>query len=179
MGIFSRLKFHPAEMSPAWSATVPGPESHIRAMWPGDLEQVLIIERLSFPDEYAWQSADFNRCFAMESRNLGYVVELAGRLVAYAVVYACAPHALLLDNLAVLPAFRRMGLAKRVLAEIEKPNSFSRPMRMRAVVRECNLPAQLTLRAAGWRAVGMSRQPWPDCDEDGIRFFKRLISHKH
>ena len=148
------------------------PDAHLRAMWPADLEQVLLIERACFPRTYAWESDDFCRCFALESRNLGWVVEMAGRLVAYAVLWVLNPHILVLDNLAVLPSFRRMGIASLLLLQIEESRAACRPLRLRALVRERNLPAQLCLRAAGWRAVGLLKRPWEGIDEDGIKFRK-------
>jgi ribosomal-protein-alanine N-acetyltransferase len=144
-------------------------------MWPADLVQVLVIEKICFgPD--AWEAVDFRRCFVAQSPRLAHVAECAGRIVAYSACRMIDFRTVMVENLGVLPPFRRSGIAGQLLARIEAQLCGYTPERMRAVVRESNLPAQLLFRSAGWRAVGMLRRPWPDCDDDGIKFFKRVLS---
>ena len=81
-------------------------------------------------------------------------------------------HTIMLDNLAVLPEFRRLRVASRLLGEMEDRPMVRPPKRFRAVVRESNLIAQLFFKFAGWRACGMLRRPWDGIGEDGIKFRK-------
>jgi ribosomal protein S18 acetylase RimI-like enzyme len=163
-------------MARQWQELVP--TSHIRAMWPADLEQVLLVERVSFPRQYWWQAEDFRRCFCPQTRNVAQVVEMAGRMVAFCVTYAQDHRTLMIDSVAVLPAFRRMGLARCLLGRVEQKSFWCVPERLRALVTERNLEAQLFLRACGWRAVGMQTRPWKDSEDDAIKFFKRIIKDK-
>ena len=153
------------------------PDIDLRAMWPGDEEAVMQIEAASFPVADQWTVEDFYGIFDPASPALGHIAQAAGRIVGFCVSRILDEHTLMIDNLAVHPVFRRLKVASRLLADLAGRQMIAWPKRFRAVVRETNLDAQLFFRATGWRAIGMLRRPWDGIEEDGIRFFKRVISH--
>jgi len=167
MGIFSHAKSSPRQ----WTAALP-----IRALWPDDMGQVMRIERDSFP--CPWSYHDFDPCFAIGSGRLIHGAELNGCLAGYCVSKCDPQHVLWILNLAVLPGLRRQGVARALLEYVAYLPHF-KPQRLRAIVGETNLDAQLFFRAAGWRAVGMERRPFEVSDEEGIRFVKRVITRKN
>jgi ribosomal protein S18 acetylase RimI-like enzyme len=75
-----------------------------------------------------------------------------GRIVGY-LVFRSGPDGVTLLNLAVAPYWRRQGIARAMLAKLgEKPAPV-----LRATVPESNLPFQLLLRGAGYKAVRVCR----------------------
>jgi ribosomal protein S18 acetylase RimI-like enzyme len=176
-GLLSRL-FCPRETA----STPPELEIGLRAMWPGDLDEVLGIERASFPRSWRWHKRDFRGVFDPDCPAQGHVALAAGGqeaftiVVGFAVSWPNGRHDLVIESLAVRPCFRRRKVASRLVeyvaercleAQLLRP-----PRRFRALVRERNLAAQLFLKSSGWRAAGMIARPWLGCAEDGIKFRK-------
>ena len=152
---------------------IPGaPALDIRAMWPGDEQETMRIETASFPLRDQWAIEDFYQVFDPQSPANGHVAIAAGRIVAFCVTRILDEHTIMLDNLAVLPEFRRLRVASRLLGDLEDRPMVRPPKRFRAVVRESNLAAQMFFKFAGWRAVGLLKRPWEGIDEDGIKFRK-------
>ncbi len=148
----------------------------IRAMWPGDEQETLRIEMASFPLCDQWAIDDFYQVFDPQSPANGHVASIreyagapAGRIVGFCVTRIIDEHTIMLDNLAVLPEFRRLRVASRLLGDLEDRPMVRAPKHFRAVVRESNLVAQMFFRFAGWR---MLRRPWQGVAEDGIKFRK-------
>lgn len=144
--------------------------AQVRPMCPGDMPLVLRIERGSFPADSQWGVPDFAPCFALGLSQWAYIAEYRGQLAGYVVAHGLGPAALLVDNLAVAAEFRRLGIGRLLVEEAAARLLKQPPRRLRTVVRESNLDAQLFLRATGWRAVGVARRPWDETAEDGIKF---------
>ena len=144
----------------------------IRAMWPGDEEEVRRIEAASFPLADQWTVEDFYQVFDPAAPTNGHVALAAGRIVGFCVTRIANIGTLVLENLTVLPELRRLRVASRLLGNIEDRKMVRPPQRFRTVVRESNLAAQLFFRFAGWRATGMLTRPWKGIAEDGIKFRK-------
>ena len=145
-------------------------------MWPTDLAQVLFIEEKCFGAE-AWEKEDFTICFPTRTNYFGYVAEMAGLPVGFAVARTMINKDVVkIENIGVLPPFRLFGVGRLLVERVAE--SATRPKRMRALVRESNLGAQLFFSAIGWRATGMDRRPWSGIEEDGIQFFKRVVRER-
>lgn len=141
-------------------------EVFVRVLQPGDLADVLGIERVSF--EVPWTDDEFRRCLS-QSQTAGLVAEADGRPVGF-VIFELAPKQLELLNLAVLPDVRRQGVARALIGHLIERLPAQHCERMHLVIRETNLAAQLFFRAAGFRAVGLLRDYYDDVAEDGIAF---------
>ena len=148
------------------------PDTQIRSMWPTDLRQVLLIAEKCFGAE-AWGKEDFTICFPTRTNYFGYVAEMAGRLVGFAVSRIINKYTVKIENIGVLPDFRLFGVGRLLVERVERSNT--QPKRLRTLVRESNLGAQLFFQAIGWRATGMDPRPWSGIEEDGILFFKRVL----
>ena len=121
----------------------------IRLMFHRDLRDVLAIERRK--PGLGWKRADFRPVFHAHDTD-GWVAEMEGRIVGH-LVFRCGPDGVTLLNLAVAPYWRRQGIARAMLAKLgEKPAPL-----IRATVPESNLPVQLLLRDAGYKAVRVCR----------------------
>jgi len=146
--------------------------AQVRPMCADDVPYVLAVERASFPSANAWGRRDFMRCFVLGDPHFGWIAEAAGQLIAFAVTEN--NRSIWIRNLAVLPEFRRRGVGRLMLESIKRAALKFEHGTLRAIVRERNLSAQLFFSACGWRAVGISPRPYDDCDEDGIRFLRRI-----
>lgn len=141
------------------------PRVNVRWMIQGDLPQVLAIETASF--DHPWCETDFRRALAKRNQ-IGMVAEFNDCLLGY-VVYAVQKRMLRLDNFAVSPQYRRIGVGGRLLQEL-KDKLPSRRYLIVAYVRETNVPMQQFLRAHGFRAEHIHREWFEDTGEDAYEF---------
>ena len=144
----------------------------LRAMYPGDVDYCLEVERACFGAE-AWDGKDF-ACvfdFDLEDRGLTYgmIAEAAGRLVGFGVAHRVG-RSVTIMNLGVLPAFRRKGIGRILLESLCQPTMRCEPRTLHALVHETNMDAQRFFHALGWRATQVVRRPWKHLEEDGYRF---------
>ena len=175
MGLLSRLVTRvlgPPNDARAWHA----PPARLRAMWPQDVEYVLPIDRTCFHC-FAWTREDFAKVFAIDRQEYGIIAEAAGRCVGFGVATR-RPHAVVLLNLAILPAFRRLGIGRMIVDELCRPARKCHPDRLFAMVRESNLPAQMFFKSMGWKASFIRQRPWLECEEDGYCFRKKVGSEE-
>jgi ribosomal protein S18 acetylase RimI-like enzyme len=127
---------------------------HIRKMTTMDLPAVEALD----PHDPAtrWEAADYQAVLDCAGGAV-WVAESQGRLVACLAFLVVARHPqpshIDLLNVAVDPALRRRGLATALLQRLAQ----EWPSRLQATVPESNLPAQLLLRAGGYRAVRVLR----------------------
>ncbi len=119
----------------------------VQLMFQRALPAVLEVER-SRPGR-RWAREDFLPAFDDPIAE-GWVAEVDGRVVGH-LVFRREGEGLALLNLAVAPHWRRQGVARAMLGMLEE----KRPARIRATVPESKLAAQLLLRKAGFRAVGV------------------------
>jgi ribosomal-protein-alanine N-acetyltransferase len=135
----------------------------VRLMFHRDLRHVLAIEqRKSGP---CWSRLDFSPVFHC-GQTTGWVAEVDDAVVGH-LVFRSGPHGFTLLNLAVAPYWRRQGVARAMLKKLDE----KRPPCIEAAVPESNLPAQLLLRSAGYRAVQVLREHFGE--EDGYLMERR------
>lgn len=135
---------------------------HTRWLCRSDLPEVLAIERASF--DCPWTEAGFLGVLGCRSC-IGIVAERGGRVVGYA-VYRLYRRRFEILNLAVAPDVRRRGVGSALLLSLAAKLYGTPRQALGLNVGERNLPAQLFLRAVGFRAAGVLRRP----REDRLRF---------
>lgn len=123
---------------------------HCRWMIRRDMPEVLEIEGESAWT--LWSEEDFLR--ALRQRNcIGMVAEDKDNRIVGFMVYELRKHHLTLLNLAVAADFRRRGVGRQMVQKLASKLSCQRRSRLRIVVNEGNLGAQLFLRACGFAAT--------------------------
>jgi ribosomal-protein-alanine N-acetyltransferase len=114
-------------------------EPNLRSMRDGDLDQVLRMERLSFPSP--WSRAIFLHELHHNPMAESWVLDREGRLLGYASVWFRRDE-LKINNLVVDPACRRKGLAERMLRALLEEGGRRGCSRATLEVRLSNLPAR-------------------------------------
>lgn len=129
---------------------------HIRWMIRRDLEQVVAIENLSFPDP--WTADDFMKVLLQRNR-IGMVAEVAdsiyGRRDAIAgyMLYELNDNCLRLINLAVHPDFRRRCVGTAMVRKLVSKLSPQRRSKLIVEAADYNLLSHVFLRACGFVAT--------------------------
>jgi len=141
------------------------PSSSISPMRPGDLDEVVTIERASFG--MPWSRGAF--LYEIEQNRVArcWVLREDDRIAAYLCLWEIADE-LHVTNIAVHPALRRRGLARRLLGAILEDG---RSRRLRAVtleVRPTNDEARTLYESFGFRVVGRRRGYYYDTGEDAL-----------
>ena len=135
---------------------------HIRWMIRRDMPEVLRIEHASH--DYPWCEEDFLRC--LRQRNcIGMVAELGEKVVGF-MIYELHKTKLHILNFSVHTEHRRAGIGSQMAEKLVSKLSSHRRTRIVTEVRESSLDAQLFFRTAGFRAIGVSREFFPDTGED-------------
>jgi len=134
-------------------------------MRPGDLDEVVTIERASFG--MPWSRGAF--LYEIEQNRVArcWVLREDDRIAAYLCLWEIADE-LHVTNIAVHPALRRRGLARRLLGAILEDG---RSRRLRAVtleVRPTNDEARTLYESFGFRVVGRRRGYYYDTGEDAL-----------
>jgi [ribosomal protein S18]-alanine N-acetyltransferase len=141
------------------------PPSSISPMRPDDLDEVVTIERASFG--MPWSRGAF--LYEIEQNRVArcWVLREDDRVAAYLCLWEIADE-LHVTNIAVHPALRRRGLARRLLGAILEDG---RSRRLRAVtleVRPTNDEARTLYESFGFRVVGRRRGYYYDTGEDAL-----------
>jgi len=144
---------------------MPSPEDgglEIRPMRPGDLADVMRIERTSFT--MPWRESTFRALMRRPTASLS-VAERGGAVVGFSVVWFAADEAELGD-LAVDPDWRRRGVAAALLARVVQECSARRTRALYLEVRESNAAARALYERAGFELVGRRRAYYTAPRED-------------
>jgi ribosomal protein S18 acetylase RimI-like enzyme len=161
------------------TATLPPPNLTLRRIFMRDLPSIIEIEQ---QPTMRWPLRDL-RAVLQSSNAAGWVAEINGRVVAFLIYVvglqpaqnsddpatgctnridsASRPHTgqplhITLLNMAVAPVWQRTGLGRALLAKLNQALQHPRD-RIQTTVPESNLAAQLTLRAAGYKAIRVLR----------------------
>lgn len=128
-----------------------------------DYEEVLAIEQASFASP--WTMTDV-LTFMSQRNNIGMVAEFQEKIVGY-FLYELHKEALRVVDFAVAPAFRREGVGRQMVARLLRKLSQQRRTEVVLEVSERNLAAQVFFRKMGFLAVGVLKNFYKDCDDDG------------
>jgi len=135
-----------------------------RRMREEDLEDILAIERASFPSPWTRRAFIEILCSA-STRN--FVLERGGRCVGYLVAYVVSPEAHI-ANIAIDPRFRRRGLGAFLLScSIEEMKKES-VREFYLEVREGNLEARNLYSRLGFTVLGRRKRYYRDTGEDAL-----------
>ena len=143
---------------------VPRCEESIRPMMPTDLDQVMAIERSSFP--FPWSTGFFLEELRVEcARSL--VMEIKGRIVGY-VLFWLLPDEIDVHNVAVHTEFRRRGIGRVLLGHVVEQGRRRKLPRVTLEVRDSNLPAQKLYESMGFMRTGIRKGYYGDNGEDAL-----------
>ncbi|MBC7335045.1 MAG: ribosomal protein S18-alanine N-acetyltransferase [Clostridia bacterium] len=135
------------------------------------LDQVLQIERVSFPTPWSRQaflSELYHNDFAHY-----YVCLLDGRVVGYAGMWVILDEAHV-TNVAVHPQYRGQQIGQRLLAYLLGEAAGRGAARITLEVRPSNQPAQHLYQKLGFKPVGVRKGYYTDTHEDAIIMWRRL-----
>lgn len=142
----------------------------MEAMKPGDLDEVLAIERQSFPS--AWSRESYLR--ELRNRNSYYfVARLEGHVIGYAGMWVIGTEAHI-STLAVHPDWRRHGLGERVLWHLLAVARERGVNKVTLEVREANLAARQLYRKCGFEEQRLLPGYYGDTGEDGVAMERRV-----
>jgi ribosomal-protein-alanine N-acetyltransferase len=147
-------------------------EVELVRMTPADLDEVMVIERHSFPS--AWSRGSYER----ELRNANscyFTAKHDGAVVGYIGMWIIADDAHI-TTLAVHPRRRRAGLATRLIQHLMDFARNLGAVRITLEVREGNRAAQALYHKFGFEDRGRLRRYYGDTGEDGLVMWKRLSS---
>lgn len=141
-------------------------KAHVRWMIRRDLDEVLHIERNSFPNP--WTNEDFVHHLRQRDE-IGMVAEYEDAVIGF-MVYQLGKTKLHVFDFAVDPIYRRHGIGSQLIDTLIRKLSRQRRQRVTFDVRDSNLPMQLFLRSQGFKAVNVIRGQFEDSDDDAYRF---------
>lgn len=148
-----------------------GEEYTIRKMMFHDIEQVLEVERISFPNPWAknaFEAELHDNLFAH------YFVAVQGEtVVGYAGMWMVLDEAHV-TNIAVHPAFRGLNYGKRLTQELIIQAFKLGANRITLEVRVSNLVARNLYKGLGFREVGVRKGYYSDNNEDAIIMWKNI-----
>jgi len=142
-------------------------------MRPGDLEEVLAIERASFT--MPWSRGAF--LYEIEQNRVArcHVVPESGVIVGYLCVWEIADE-VHVTNIAIHPAHRRRGIARELMAALIA-DARARDLRMIVLeVRPSNQQAIALYESFNFRVTGLRRGYYYDTGEDALVMETRLAA---
>ena len=145
-----------------------------------------MIEIVPFAPEYADSAAELERaCFSspwsreqiLDSAALSYAVYFAaavdGVFAGYAGMYTVSGEGDI-NNIAVLPQYRRLGVASALIRALEDAGRKAGLGKLRLEVRASNLPAVALYEKNGFYRVGNRRGYYTAPKEDAVLLDKDL-----
>ncbi|NLU49613.1 MAG: ribosomal protein S18-alanine N-acetyltransferase [Syntrophomonadaceae bacterium] len=144
---------------------------NFRPMQMTDLEQVMAIEKVSFPTPWsreAYEAELFNQlaCYIVSEHD-GVVTGYAGAW--------CILDEAHITNVAVHPEWRGQVLGEELLRTLEQMVFLRGARRITLEVRPSNTPALRLYRRLGFLPVGLRKQYYADSNEDAIVMAKPIF----
>ena len=136
----------------------------LRPMRPADVPQVHRIERQSY--SVPWSELTFRGLLQRRDAEL-LVAEVAGQLAAYAVFWQVLDQGEL-GNVAVHPAWRRRGLARRLIGQVMERAAARGVRELFLEVRPSNTGARQLYESFGFARVGQRRNYYQEPVEDAV-----------
>lgn len=140
-----------------------------------DLTRILEIERVCFPQP--WSEDSFRDVVAGRSFASIAARTAAGELAGY-IVFSEAADELHILNVAVDPAFRRHGIASKMLTHLHAYAAGRGRTHAYLEVRESNRPAQDLYAKFGYKLLTVRKQYYPDDREHAIVMVAELKPRK-
>ena len=143
-----------------------------RPMSTADLDEVMLIERSSFP--VPW-SAGFFRQELQVACARSILAEANGKIIGY-VLFWLLPGAIDIHNIAVHADYRRRGVARALLGRVINQAQGQEAVRVLLEVRKSNVPAQKLYHGFGFVTTGIRKGYYSDNGEDALAMTLELSS---
>jgi ribosomal-protein-alanine N-acetyltransferase len=133
-------------------------------MTPGDLDEVMAIERAAF--RYPWSSRFFLEELQVPCAR-SFLAEINGKIVGY-VLFWLLPEEVDIHNIAVHSDFRRHGIGQALLHRVLEQARDRNSSRVTLEVRVSNTVAQRLYQSVGFDARGVRKGYYSDDGEDAL-----------
>ena len=143
----------------------------IRAAGPDDLDGILAVETACFREP--WSAQNLAAELDGDPRRMPLVAVLGAEIVGFGLFWVIADE-IHLVNLAVLPAWRRHGLAQAMLDHALASEAGRAASIVTLEVRVTNAAAIALYRRNGFIDLALRRGYYPDTGEDALVMLKRL-----
>jgi len=132
-----------------------------------DLPDVLAIETVSFPNP--WHETTFRGEIQNEGISCPFVVihKSLERVIGY-IVYWKVRDEVQINNIAVHPDFKRMGIGEAILRDVIEAGVEEGVHYVSLEVRPSNLAARKLYAKLGFEFIGLRRHYYSNPDEDAI-----------
>lgn len=143
---------------------------------PADLPELVELEKSCFA--IPWSEEALRRDL-LDNPAACYLAAVApdGRLAGYAACWQVLDEGQI-TNLAVAPAWRRLGLGRRLMLELIGRAEQMRICRLFLEVRQGNAPARHLYESLGFEPIGLRRGYYADNGESAITMLK-IIGQKN
>ena len=143
-----------------------------RPMAEADLDEVMAIERASFP--YPWSARFFLQELQVQCAR-SILAQISDQIIGY-VLFWVLPGAIDIHNVAVHSGFRRRGIARLLLEQVIREAEGRGLPRVTLEVRQSNIPAQRLYESLGFVTTGIRRGYYSDDGEDALAMTLELPS---
>lgn len=140
---------------------------------PDQIEDVLTIEQASFSNP--WTRAMYESELANRSVSFCFLVREDGRAIGFCSFWRVLDE-LHINNLAVLPEFRRRGVASVLLTRVLEEGAKLGAKRATLEVRRSNDPARLLYEQFGFTLAGVRRGYYTNPVEDALVLWRDRLS---
>lgn len=133
----------------------------------GDLPSVMEIEARSFPNP--WHESTFRGEIQHRPISFPLVVvhNTLGRVIGYIIFWLIGDEAQI-NNIAIHPDFRRMGMGEAVMRHVIQQLRSSGAVMVTLEVRPSNAGAQVLYRKLGFRMIGIRKGYYTNPSEDAF-----------
>lgn len=145
----------------------------IRKMASCDIDRVLEIESACFTNE-AWSRKDFEELVGSDSDILTSLVYILDGTVSGYISSSCVLGELEIHSVAVDSNFRRRGIARALIEELER---LKNPDIAFLEVRKSNVPAISLYSSLGFIEYGLRRAYYQDPQEDAM-LMRKIFERK-
>jgi len=146
---------------------------HLAPLKPGHLDQVLKIERVSFPTP--WSREAFLSELLQNSLAHYFTCFCGDELIGYGGMWIIVDEAHI-TNVAVHPDYRGQRVGEIIMLHLMAQAMERGAYKMTLEVRPSNLSAQNLYNRLGFEAVGRRKGYYTDTHEDAIIMWRNLIS---
>lgn len=152
-------------------------EIAIRRGTPADLDQVIAIASASDSAAH-WQASDYSKIF--ETKRILIVAEFQTQVVGFVVAHDIAGE-WELENIAVAPSHRQLGIGARLVSALVEEANRGNATAIFLEVRESNFPARKLYERCGFQTWGRRSNYYVNPSEDAVlyRFLCRPESLKN
>jgi ribosomal-protein-alanine N-acetyltransferase len=135
-----------------------------RAITPADLDEVMAIERASFP--FPWSPRFFLQEIQVPCAR-SILAQADDKIVGY-VLFWLLPDEVDIHNIAVRSEYRRRGIGRMLLQEVLAAARQRQSARVTLEVRKSNIAAQTLYRSTGFVMTGVRKGYYSDNGEDAL-----------